>query len=495
MRQRLYLRQRYPAFLGYAGEIFVIIGFLYLVPLLLIPIFPDEIDQAAGFLLAGVPLIIIGALFWKRLAPKEPLSLSVQEGYVVVTLVWVIAILVSAIPFIVNVGLNFTQAVFESTSGWATVGLTMIDVTQASHLILFFRSFIQFAGGAGFAIIAVSVLAGAFGSGLSAAEGRTDQLAPHVRNSASLVLRIYLSYAVFGILALMLAGMDWFDAINHAFTALATGGFSTRPESIAYWNSPAVEAVLVVLMILGAVNFVVPYLLLQRKFRVVLRNGEIRFMGFSIVLAIVLVFTVVATALYPTVEKAIRVSVFEVVATATTTGLSTVDFRAWTDFGLMIMIILMLIGGGTGSTAGAIKQFRIYILYKSIIWEFRRAFMPQHMVNEPAIWQGEKRQLMSDRQVRQVALFIGLYFTVFLIGSGITMLHGYPFRESLFEFASTLGGVGVSIGITTAATPPTLLWTQSVAMVLGRLEFFTVIIGIFKIMSDLRIMFLQRSTR
>ncbi|MDK3158188.1 potassium transporter TrkG [Kamptonema cortianum] len=382
MRQRLYLRQRYPAFLGYAGEIFVIIGFLYLVPLLLIPIFPDEIDQAAGFLLAGVPLIIIGALFWKRLAPKEPLSLSVQEGYVVVTLVWVIAILVSAIPFIVNVGLNFTQAVFESTSGWATVGLTMIDVTQASHLILFFRSFIQFAGGAGFAIIAVSVLAGAFGSGLSAAEGRTDQLAPHVRNSASLVLRIYLSYAVFGILALMLAGMDWFDAINHAFTALATGGFSTRPESIAYWNSPAVEAVLVVLMILGAVNFVVPYLLLQRKFRVVLRNGEIRFMGFSIVLAIVLVFTVVATALYPTVEKAIRVSVFEVVATATTTGLSTVDFRAWTDFGLMIMIILMLIGGGTGSTAGAIKQFRIYILYKSIIWEFRRAFMPQHMVNE-----------------------------------------------------------------------------------------------------------------
>lgn len=495
MRQRLYLRQRYPIFLGYAGEIFVIIGVLHLVPLLLLPFFPNEVDQTLGFLLAGIPLILLGALFWKRLAPKEPVALTVQEGYVVVTLAWIVAILISTIPFIVHANLNFTHAVFESTSGWATVGLTLVDVTEASNLILFFRSFIQFAGGAGFAIIAVSVLAGAFGSGLSAAEGRTDQLAPHVRNSASLVLRIYLSYAVFGIIALRIAGMDWFDAINHAFTALATGGFSTRVESIAYWNSAAVEAVLVILMILGAVNFVVPYLLLQRKFRVVLRNGEIRFMGFSFVLAIVLVFTIVATALYPTVEKAIRVSIFEVVATATTTGLQTVDFRAWPDFGLMIMIILMLIGGGTGSTAGAIKQFRIYILYKSIIWEFRRAFMPQHMVNEPAIWQGEKRQLMSDRQVRQVSLFIGLYFTVFLIGSGITMLHGYPFRESLFEFASTLGGVGVSIGITTPNTPPTLLWTQSIAMVLGRLEFFTVIIGIFKIASDTKIMFLQRRTR
>jgi trk system potassium uptake protein len=492
MRYRSYLRERYCAFLGYAGEIFVIIGVLHLVPLLLLVFYPGEVDEIPGFLVAGVPLVVVGGVLWKRFAPREILTLTIQEGYVVVVMVWIAAILFGAVPFIFNSELNFAQAVFESTSGWTATGLTVVDVTDASPLILFYRSFIQFAGGAGFAIIAVSALAGVFGVGLSVAEGRTDQLAPHIRHSASIVLRIYFGYAVFGILAMRLAGMGWFDAVNHAFTALATGGFSTRPESIGYWDSPAIEAVTMILMILGTINFVVAYLFLQGKFRAVFRNGELRFMLIITVGAIFLLFTLVTTHLYGSLEKSVRVALFEVVSTVTTGGFSTVDYRPWSDFGWLLLIVLMLIGGGTGSTAGGIKQFRVYLLYKSVVWEIRRAFMPKHMVNEPAIWQGEKRQLLNDRQLRQIALFIGLYITVFLVGSGITAAHGYTLRESLFEFASALGTVGLSVGVTRPDMPLMVMWVQSIGMLLGRLEFFTVIIGILKITADSREMFIHR---
>jgi trk system potassium uptake protein TrkH len=486
MRQRTYLRERYSGLLGVSGAIFTIIGVIYLVPLLLLVFYPDEIDQAGGFLAAGLPLIVVGFLLFKRFPPQKTAVHDVQEGYVLVAIVWIVAILVGAVPFMFNSGLNFTQAVFESTSGWTTTGLSVVDVAGASRLILFFRSLLQLAGGAGFAIIAVSALSGVFGVGLSLAEGRTDQLAPHIRQSASIVLRLYAAYIVFGVLGLRIAGMDWFDAVNHAFAAVSTGGFSTRPLSVGHWNSAAIEAVLIVLMILGTTNFVIVYLLVQGRVRVVLRNGEIRFMAVSIVLTTVLLVALVTTSLYATLEKSVRVAIFEVVSAMTTTGFSSVDYRPWGDFGWMILILLMLIGGGTGSTSGGIKQFRIYLMYKSIIWEIRRAFMPRHMVNEPAYWQGEKRQVLNDAQVRRVALFVGLYVSVFLIGAGIFTAYGYPLRDSLFEFASALGTVGISVGVTNAAMPPALL---------GRLEFFTIIVGLLKLAGDARVMFLMRDER
>jgi trk system potassium uptake protein TrkH len=146
----------------------------------------------------------------------------------------------------------------------------------------------------------------------------------------------------------------------------------------------------------------------------------------------------------------------------------------------------MLIGGGTGSTSGGIKQFRVYIIYKAIRWELRKAFLPRHILNEPSMWQGENRSLLSDRRMRQIAIFIGAYLVVFLVGSGLMMIYGYSMQDSLFEFASTLGTVGLSVGVTSPDMPASLLWLQSVAMVLGRLEIFTVIIGIVKLALDTR---------
>ena len=484
-RYSQFLRQRYRAIIGYTGLICAIAGLVILSPLLALIFYPEEINLAWGFAIPGLVLAVVGGLLWRFLAPKRVISLSLPEGSVIVVLAWLVAIAVSMIPFMLIQGLNFSQAAFEATSGWTTTGLSVVDVTQASNLILLYRSNIELAGGGGFAIIALSAISGLSGAGLTSAEGRTEQLAPNVRRSAKLVLSIYSGYAVVGILALVLAGMGWFDAVNHSFAALSTGGFSTRTDSIGYWDSPAIEAVTIVLMILGTVNFLTSYFLLRAKFKPVFRNGEIRLMGLVIPLCVLIVFFGVAVNLYETLGKAIRVSIFEIVSALSTTGFSTVGYSDWNSLGWTVMIILMLIGGGTGATAGGIKQFRIYALYRALLWEVKRMMQPKNTITEPSYWQGDRRSFFSDSQIRTVALFLFLYFLIFFVGVTITAAYGNPIADSLFEYASSLSTVGLSIGVTSADAPVGLIWTQIVGMFLGRLEFFTVIIGLVQLFKDI----------
>lgn len=485
LRYGAHLRQRYGVILAYTGLICLIVACLLLVPLLLLPFYPAEIPLAWAFLVPGVSLGLAGLILWWLLAPREPISPTLQEGMVIVVLTWLLATLVGAVPFLLAGGLTFTQAVFESTSGWTTTGLSVVDVTQAPYLILFYRSLMQLAGGAGLAIITLSALTGPAGIGVSAAEGRGEQLAPHVRHSATLVLTIYLGYNVAGVVALYLAGMGWFDAINHTFTALSTGGFSTRAESIGYWDNPAIEAVIIVLMLLGTMNFQTGYLLLRRQWQAVWRNGELRLEAFVIPICALIVLFGVVPGLYPSLAKGVRVALFETVTALSTTGFSTVSYLPWNGLGWLTLITLMLIGGGTGSTAGAIKQYRIYVLWRALGWHLRRALLPRQAITELEIWQGERRQFVSERALLEISLFLFLYLLIFFAGTMIIAAYGYTLQESLFEFASAQGTVGLSVGVTAADAPPGVLWVQTAGMILGRLEFFPVILGLGKLRRDI----------
>jgi trk system potassium uptake protein TrkH len=484
MRYRQYLRQRYRILLGYSGLLIGVIGALHLVPLVLIPFYPAEADQTRGFLAIGLPMALAGALLYRRLKPDPDTHLSVQEGSVVVVIAWLAATLSSAVPFMIHGGLDFTEAVFEATSGLTTTGLTVVDILNTSNLLLFYRSFLQFIGGAGFAIIALSAVAGSFSAGMVSAEGRTEQLAPHVRRSALIVISLYSAYNLGGILLLRLAGMTWFDAVNHAFSAVAGGGFSTHPDSIAFWDNAAIELILVVLMLLGAVNFLIAFTFLRGKFMAVLRSGEIRLLLVLLVMGFLLMVGLVTSRLYDDPARAVRVALFEVTSAITTTGFQTAGYVNWPDIGPMLLMLLFLVGGCTGSTAGGFKLLRAYILYKAVRWEVRKAFLPRHTVNEPAIWQGERRELLNDKLVRQAALFVALYLTIFLLGAGLFMAYGYSMRESLFEFGSALATTGQTIGVTHPDQPNELLWAKALAMLLGRLEFFALIIGVIKLTTD-----------
>jgi trk system potassium uptake protein len=487
MRYRAYLRDRYSTMVVFTARIVSLIGVILLLPLVILPFYPDEVNYAWSFIATGLTLIIGGGLIGWRLKRAVDASLDIAEGSVIVLFAWLIAMLAGAVPFIVIDDLNFTQALFESTSGWTTTGLSVVDVTTTPNIILFYRSVLQLAGGAGFAVIMVSALSGPVGLGLNIAEARTDQLAPHIRQSALIVIRIYSGYVIFGIIALWLAGMSLFDAINHSFAAISTGGFSTRAESIGYWDNTVIEAVVIVLMLLGTINFLTAYTLIRGKYKDFTRNSEVRLLFTLLPIMSVLLFVGVAFDLYDSIEKGVRVSIFEIASALSTTGFATVDYNTWlvvSDFGWLLLIALMTIGGGSGSTSGGIKQYRVFVLFKGIVWEFRRAFMSPYTVNEPSVWQGEHQGFLTDARVRVVALFVSLYVFGMIVGTGLLTLHGYSLADSFFEFASTIGTVGLSVGVTSADAAASQLWVQIFGMFLGRLEFFAVIVGLIKLVQD-----------
>ena len=484
MREKEFLKQRYGAILSYIGVILVLSCVVMLSPLLVLLVYPQEAGDAWAFVVPAVSLGLTGLILWRVFLPSSIVTLSIREGGVIVLISWVSVILFSAWPFAALLGMDVSRAVFESVSGWTTTGLSVVDVTSAGRMILFWRSTMQLAGGAGLAIIMMSAIVGPTGVGISSAEGRTDQLVPNVRQSARLVLTIYTGYASAGTLGYWLAGMSPFDAVNHSFAAVSTGGFSTRAESIGTWNSLAIEAVTLPLMLLGNLSFVAAWFLWRGGFRLFARNGEVRLLTVLIPISAAVLFMFTCQGLYPQMGESARVAVFQAVTALTTTGYSTVSFRNWNGFGVLLLIVLMLIGGGTCSTAGGIKQFRVYLLLKLLTWEIRRSLLPRTAVMECPVWEGNRRVFVDDARVRHVCIFVFLYLATYVLGAMLLCACGYGLQDALFEFASAIGTVGLSVGVTSAQMPDVALWAEILAMFLGRLEFIVVIVSLLKLVGD-----------
>lgn len=483
-RYRRFLRQRYATILRYVGLIGLIGGGVLLLPLLALLVYPEEGHLAWGFLLPGSLAVVGGYGLWKRPQHLTPDPLTLSEGSVIVVLGWLVAIALSTLPYLLLHQLTFTQAWFESTSGWTTTGLSVVQVEQTPHLLLLLRSVTQVFGGAGFAIIAVGAIAASTGPGITTAEGRGEQLVPNVRQSAKLVLTMYSSYIALGMVALRFAGMNWFDAVNHAFAALSTGGFSTQTASIGYWDNAAVELVTMALMLCGSFNFLTVYLLVQGRFRSFWRNSELRLQLWLSGLGIVILFLGVARGLYQPWTKALRVSLFETVTALSTTGFTTVDYALWNGLGWWLLIGLMIIGGGAGSTAGGIKLLRLVVLLKSLGWDINRRGLPLGTHTEPKLWRGDRQRFISLEDISRTSLLLLTYLLMLVLSTGILTAYGYPLQASLFECVSSLSTVGLSAGITSPDAPTAVLWTEIVAMILGRLEFFTVIVGSLRLVRD-----------
>lgn len=463
----------------------MIVGGVLLIPLLSLFFYPEDYTYVHYFIITSLIALSIGAYLYYKAGPKEKtVSLTLKEGGIIVVLSWVMALIFSAIPFVWGLNMPWTHSIFEVVSGWTTTGLSVMNVEKTPAIYLIWRSIMQLMGGAGLAVIALSSILPMQGMGLYMAEARSDQLLPHVQRSTQMIMKIYLGYVTGGIILYYLAGMGLFDAINHSIAAISTGGFSTVQASIGYWNSLPIELVTIILMFLGTINFATHYALLQGKFKTFFRNGEIRLMGILLFISIPLVSFVGLNGLYSSLGENIRNSVFQLVSALSTTGFGTIDFVTWPIFANLFVILFMLIGGGTGSTAGGIKQFRVYLILKSIYWEIKQHFSPRNRVNENYVWRGEEKLYIQDTSIREVANYIILYLFTYLIGVFIFLAEGYSLRDSLFEFASALGTVGLSIGITGPDASGLILWTEIFGMMLGRLEFLIIMFAITKLFRD-----------
>ncbi|MGM0413877.1 MAG: TrkH family potassium uptake protein [Bacillota bacterium] len=483
-----YLKKKYSQIFYYSGLLIFFSSFAFFTPLISLIFYPEELNLFLNFLPSIILCLVIGGGLYLGFKKRtDSIQLSTKEGGIVVVFSWVILILLSTIPFILGMGLNFTQATFEAVSGWTTTGLSVVTESETPAIFLLWRSLMQFFGGAGITVIALSAILPVNNLSLYRAEARSDKLLPHVKKSTRLIVKLYSAFTIIGIIAYIIFGVEPFSAINHSMAALSTGGFSIYGGSIGHYDSPMIEFITIVLMLAGTINFATHYTLVKGEFKKFFKNAEIKVMiWLSAIFLSFYTFIIRPGETFNWLSE-LRVSAFQVLSALSTTGFSTIDFNDWSPLGVFLIIILMLIGGGTGSTAGGIKQFRIYLAFKSVIWTIRDEFLPRRSVREDYLWRGENKVYIKPAHLKEAFIYIFMYFVTFLIGTAFFIQAGYSIGDSMFEFASTLGTVGLSIGISGPDLPGHLLWVQSFGMFLGRLEFLIIIFSISKIFKDLKV--------
>lgn len=483
--QRQYLADKYRLIAKLLGLLLLGLAAAQLVPVVYAAVCGERGIVYWAFGVSMAAAAAAGLLLYRLGQRESAHPLTIKDGAILVVLSWGSAILFSAIPFLFY-GFTVVQSVFESTSGWTTTGLSVVDVLAVPRSLLLWRSWMQFLGGAGLAIVMLTALVGPYGAGFYVAEGRSDPLLPHIKRSVRLTLTLYVGYLVVSTLLYVVLGMGVFDAVNHAMAALSTGGFSTRPESIAAFSSFPIELATIGMMLIGSTNFAVGYQLVKGRVRNFARNIEVKTVAILLVVFVPLVGYVGLRPLLGSSLRALRVSLFELSSALTTTGFSTVSYGNWPSVAVFSMVVLMLIGGGINSTAGGLKQHRAYLLVQNILWSISAGIRPSRVVHEHSIWRVDRHQHVSSSELTDVSLFASLYFLTYTVGVFALLLLGVDLRDALFEFASSLATVGLTIGITGPATAPGILVVETIGMFLGRLELIVIFVGLGKMVIDLR---------
>lgn len=440
-------------------------------------------DDIFALLGAGLLTSITGITIWLFTRKTDRLELGKREGYLIVTLGWICMSLFGALPFIFHGSIpNFSNAFFETMSGFTTTGASILtDIESMPHGLLFWRSFTQWIGGMGIIVLSLAILPllGIGGMQLYAAEvpGITkDKLHPRVKETAKRLWIIYLGFTLAETVLLMTAGMNFFDAINHSFTTMATGGFSTKNASTAYYASPFIQYILIVFMFFAGMNFTIHYLVIHKKFSFFKYNDEFRYYLFLILGVSILIGLIHHPHTNFNPEESFRQALFHVVSLVTTTGYVSSDYENWAVFSRMIFFILLFIGGSAGSTGGGIKVVRHLLLFKNGFLELKRLIHPRAII--PVRLNGKA---VSSEIISNVQAFFIIYILIFVFGSIMLSLMGVDFISSVGAVATCIGNVGPGIGTVGPVAnfnhlPELAKWLLSFLMLLGRLELFTVLI-------------------
>ena len=441
-------------------------------------------DQDAGAILwAGAIAIVVGGSTFLATRKQEDKELRRRDGYLVVTLGWVLMSFSGSLPYVLSGTIpTYPDAFFESMSGFTTTGATILtDIEVLPRGIIFWRSLTQWIGGMGIIVLTVAILPilGIGGMQLFVAEApgiSPDKLKPRIRDTAARLWIIYAGLTLTQTVLLLVGGMSFFDAINHSLTTMATGGFSPKNASIAYYDSPYLQYVIIVFMFIAGTNFTLTYFMLKRNFTKVWSNEEFRFY-----LGAVIVITIIASAgVYivtdSSLEKSFRDACFQVVSIITTTGYVTADYTAWGPLLTTLFFLLMFVGASAGSTAGGVKVVRHVILIKNSFLEMKRQIHPSAVI--PVRLNGNA--ITQDITFNILAFFV-IYITIFAFGAIVMALIGVDFMTAIGSVATSLGNVGPGIGTVGpvdnfAHIPAAGKWFLAFLMLLGRLELFTVLI-------------------
>jgi len=440
-------------------------------------------NDAEALLISGLINIAVGAPLY-FLVSRKGSDIKKREGYLIVALGWLSMVTAGTLPYLFSgVIPEFHNAFFETVSGMTTTGATVLtDIEATPEGILYWRSLTQWIGGMGIIVLTVAIfpLLGIGGIELFVAEApgpTSDKLHPRIQETAKRLWFIYVFLtALLCAILYLLSGLSFYDAINHAFTTMATGGFSTKNASMAHWDLPAVQYPIIIFMFMAGTNYTVIYYGLKGRFSKVLESDE-----YKAYWLVVVVLTVLLTLRLQSIaemgwEKSFRDSIFQIISLITTTGFVSADYTQWTPGITMTFFILMFLGACAGSTSGGIKLIRHLVFFKNSFLEFKRILHPRAVV--PLKLNG---QVVPSRIMTHIIIFLLLYLILFVLGSIILSVLGLDFLTAVGAVATSLGNVGPGIGEVGpvdnfAWLPWHIKLFLAALMLLGRLELFTILV-------------------
>ena len=436
------------------------------------------------FLMAFILCLVTGMIAWY---PNrfEKGDLRAREGFLIVVLFWVVLASFSAIPLILldTPNLSITDAFFESYSGLTTTGATILTkIDGLPHAVLFYRQQLQWLGGMGIIVLAVAVLPmlGIGGMQLYRAETpgpvKDSKMTPRIADTAKHLWYIYLALTICCAVAYWLAGMSVFDAICHAFSTIAIGGFSTHDASMGYFNSPMINLVCVFFLIIAGVNFALHYAAVQnRSFRSYISDPEFKtFIAIQVILTLICFAVLMQSGTYNNADQALDQALFQSVSISTTAGFATTSFADWPTFLPLLLIFASFIGGCAGSTGGGMKVVRVVLLYLQGIRELNKLVHPKAVFT---IKLGKKA--LPNRVVEAVWGFFSAYAAVFVICMLLLLSTGMDDITAFTAVAACMNNLGPGLGEVAAnfaSISDFSKWVLIIAMLFGRLEIFTLLV-------------------
>ena len=433
------------------------------------------------FVVSLLVFFIIGALLYFPNSKIKSSDIKSKEGFLIVVLFWLILSLFGSLPFILDkdLSLSFVDALFESISGWTTTGATIIDdLENLSPSILIYRQMLQWLGGMGIVILALAILPmlGVGGMQLYKAEStgpiKDNKISPRIAETAKSLWRVYIGLTIACALLYFFAGMSIFDSVAHSFSTIAIGGFSTYNDSIGHFNSPIIEFVCIIFMLLAALNFILHFLAMKSgSIATYFRDTEVKSFAFIIIifLSLIYVFHLVNSSDIP-----LRHIIFQLISFITTSGFTSTSYESWPSFIVFTLLLVSFFGACAGSTGGGIKIIRIVLVLKLLKKGLLRTLHPTAQVpikiNDQAI---------SDEVASNIYDFIVFYILSYMILSFLLLIFGNDIATSFSSVASCLNNLGPAVG--DAANSYSSLSTSSkyvlsFTMILGRLEIYTLLI-------------------
>lgn len=462
------------------GVFLMIISFMMSLGLIVSYVYNEPDKQALIY--SSAITFVVGLVLFLVNRKADLTVINKRDGFIIVSITWLVISLFGTLPFLLSGAIdNFTDAFFETISGFTTTGATILtDIESVSKGVLYWRSVTQWIGGMGVIVLALAIMPilGIGGMQLFIAEvpGPTkDKLHPRITQTAKLLWGIYVLLTILQTGLLYAGGMSIFESVCHAFTTMATGGFSTRNASIAAF-SPYIQYVTTFFMFLAGTSFVLHYYSLRLQLGKVWESEEFRaYFKIIAVATIFITLSLIITSNTP-FRDAFRDTLFQVVSITTTTGFITADYLIWQPFLWFLIFLLMFVGGCAGSTGGGIKVVRQLILFKNSRLELRRLIHPNAVV--PVRLNGKTIQ---EKIIHNVLAFFIIYILIFVFSSLFMSLLGLDFETSIGAVAASIGNIGPGLGKVGPVEnysfiPATGKWWLAFLMLLGRLELFTVLV-------------------